>query len=258
MVRPKKQLGQHFLTDPTIASRIVRALETDPGDPVVEVGPGTGILTGPLLERDIRLFPVEVDPESTRYLKNRWPGLSESLIEKDFLQVDLEELVPGTLHIIGNFPYNISSQILFRILEYRQKVDKVVCMLQKEVAERISASPGNKDYGILSVLLQAYFQVELLFRVKPGSFFPPPRVQSAVIRLKRNQTSSLPCNEQLFFRLVKTTFQQRRKMIRNSIQSILLHLDHSFELLSRRPEQLNVEEFIELTQWVESQFPQSP
>jgi len=253
MVRPKKHLGQHFLTDPSIAARIVEALHPGSGDTVVELGPGTGVLTGLLVEKDIRLLPVEIDGESVIYLKKQWPGLANQIIEEDFLKMDIEKHITGHFHLIGNFPYNISSQIFFRVLQYRQLVPSVVCMIQKEVASRIASPPGSREYGILSVLLQAYFDINYLFTVKPGSFFPPPRVNSGVIKLIRNQTINLPCNEKLFFEVVKSTFNQRRKMIRNSIKSILLNLDGDFELLSKRPEQLGVPEFIELTNWVESQ-----
>ena len=253
MVRPKKHLGQHFLTDPSIAARIVNSLQVPSGDTVLEIGPGTGVLTELLLEKEIRLLPVEIDHESVAHLKQKWPGLEDRILEKDFLKMDLSEHVTGPFHIIGNFPYNISSQIFFRALEYRQQVTTVVCMIQKEVAWRIASPPGSREYGILSVLLQAYYKIEYLFSVKPGSFFPPPRVTSGVIRLSRNHTVSLPCDEKLFVKVVKATFNQRRKMIRNSIKSILLNLDSDHELLSKRPEQLGVPEFIELTNWVESQ-----
>ncbi len=253
MVRPKKHLGQHFLTDPSIAGRIVDSLQVPSGDTVLEIGPGTGVLTALLLDKEIHLLPVEIDRESVVHLKQKWPELEDRIIEQDFLKMNIGEYIPGPFHIIGNFPYNISSQIFFRVLEYRQQVPTVVCMLQKEVAMRIASPPGSRAYGILSVLLQAYYNIEMLFTVKPGSFFPPPRVTSGVIRLTRNQTVSLGCDEKLFVKVVKTTFNQRRKMIRNSIKSILLNLDSDFELLSKRPEQLGVPEFIELTNWVESQ-----
>lgn len=254
MVRPKKHLGQHFLTDPSIAGRIVNSLQVPPGDTVLEIGPGKGILTEHLLEKEIRLLPVEIDQESVDHLKQRWPVLEDQILARDFLKMNLSEHIPGPFHIIGNFPYNISSQIFFRVLEYRQQVSTVVCMLQKEVAMRIASPPGSREYGILSVLLQSYYKIEYLFTVKPGSFFPPPKVKSGVIRLTRNNTRSLACNEELFIKLVKTTFNQRRKMIRNSIKSILLNLDSDFELLSKRPEQLGVPEFIELSNWLESQL----
>jgi len=252
MVRPKKHLGQHFLTDPSIAARIVEALPTAPGDTVVEIGPGTGVLTSLLLERDIRIIPIEIDGESVTYLKQQWPQLTDLIIEADFLKINMEEHLSGSYHLIGNFPYNISSQIFFRVLQYRQQIPTVVCMIQKEVANRIASPPGSREYGILSVLLQAYYDINYLFTVKPGSFFPPPRIHSGVLMLRRNQTMKLPCNEKLFFEVVKSTFNQRRKMIRNSIKSILLNLDDDFELLSKRPEQLGVREFIKLTNWVET------
>ena len=253
MVRPKKHLGQHFLTDPSIAGRIVDSLNALSGDTVLEIGPGTGVLTRLLLEKDIRLLPVEIDNESVIHLKQNWPELEDLIIEKDFLKMNIDEHIKGPFHVIGNFPYNISSQIFFRVLEYRQRVPSVVCMIQKEVASRIASPPGSKEYGILSVLLQAFYDITYQFTVKPGSFFPPPKVTSGVIQLTRNQKVTLPCDEKLFFKVVKNTFNQRRKMIRNSIKSILLNLDDDFELLSLRPEQLGVPEFVELTNWVESQ-----
>ena len=254
MVHPKKYLGQHFLTDPGIAARIAGSLKSDSDTAVLEIGPGKGILTEHLLERGLRrLVPVEIDPEAAAFLRQRWPGLENELLEKDFLRLDLARLEEEKMAVIGNFPYNISSQIFFHILEYKNTVVEIVCMLQKEVAERLVSPPGSKQYGILSVLLQAYYTAEYLFRVKPGSFFPPPKVQSGVIRLSRNTRQSLPCDESLFKKIVKTTFQQRRKTIRNSLRTILLNLNGDNELLSKRPEQLSVEEFVALTNWVERQ-----
>lgn len=253
MIKPKKHLGQHFLTDRSVAKRIVDALDIPLDAQVLEIGPGTGILTGFLGGKQIRFKMVEVDPEAIDLLNHQWPELETAIVRGDVLRLDLHALFQGPFHVIGNFPYNISSQIFFRILEYRDQVRSVVCMIQKEVAKRITAPPGSKDYGILSVLLQAYYHTESLFSVKPGSFFPPPKVTSAVIRLTRNRTRQLTCNEQLFSRVVKATFNQRRKMIRNSLRSILLHLDSDFALLGKRPEQLGVSEFVELTHWVESQ-----
>ncbi len=254
MVRPKKHLGQHFLTDHSIAARITDALPAKKGDTVVEVGPGKGVLTGPLLEKEYRLIPVEVDRESVEYLIRQWPGLKQSIIHGDILKLEMNSHLPDSFHLIGNLPYNISSQIFFRVLEYRQQIRSVVCTVQKEVADRICSPPGSKEYGILSVLLQAFFDTKYLFTVKPGSFFPPPRVTSGVIRLTRNRTLGLACDEKLFFRVVKTLFNQRRKTIRNSIKSILLNLEGDSELLSKRPEQLGVPDFVELTRWVESRL----
>ena len=206
------------------------------------------------MEREIHLLPVEIDPESVSYLRQKWPELRDQVIEDDFLKMNFDDYISGPFHVIGNFPYNISSQIFFRVLEYRDRIPSIVCMIQREVAGRIASPPGSREYGILSVLLQAYYHIEYLFTVKPGSFFPPPRVTSGVIRLSRNSTDKLPCDERLFFRVVKTTFNQRRKMIRNSVKSILLNLNSDFDLLSKRPEQLGVQEFIDLTNWIESQL----
>jgi 16S rRNA (adenine1518-N6/adenine1519-N6)-dimethyltransferase len=253
MVRPKKHLGQHFLTDPSIAERIVSLLPEDKDKVVMEIGPGTGILTDKLLKTEMtRFIPVEIDEESVVYLVNKYPILKNSIVHEDFLRMDDSYFSEGPLHIIGNFPYNISSQIFFRILEQRRNVRSVICMLQKEVADRIVASPGSKTYGILSVLLQAFYTAKLKFNVKPGSFFPPPSVTSSVIMLTRNNTIQLDCNESLFFRIVKTTFNQRRKTIRNSLKTILLTLGDENELLQKRPEQLSVAEFVALTNFVES------
>ena len=255
MVHPKKHLGQHFLTDPSIAERIVKLLPEDEANIVMEIGPGKGILTDYLIRRNIKkLIPVEIDSESVTYLIRKYPELKETMIGEDFLKMDENFFHEDGLHIIGNFPYNISSQIFFRVLEQRQHIQSVVCMIQKEVAERIVAPPGSKTYGILSVLLQAFYDTRLRFNVKPGSFFPPPKVTSSVITLNRNETQKLDCNEKLFFRVVKTTFNQRRKTIRNSLRTILLTLGDENELLSKRPEQLGVEEFVTLTNFVESRM----
>ena len=243
-VRPKKSLGQHFLKDEGIASAIVGALDR-PGQ-VLEVGPGMGVLTRYLLERDdIDLKVVEIDGESVRYLLEHHPSLSPRLYEADFLKLPLEKVFGGEFSIIGNFPYNISSQIFFKVLDYRASVPEVVCMIQKEVAERIAEPPGTKTYGILSVLLQAWYDIEYLFTVGEGSFVPPPKVKSAVIRLKRNSRQTLDCDEALFKSIVKTTFGLRRKTIRNSIRPICSDPDLPF--LDARPEQLSVEDFVKLT-----------
>ena len=248
-VRPKKALGQHFLTDQGIAQAIVAALRHR--GPVLEVGPGTGVLTQYLLrEKDMQLKVVEIDPESVRWLLEHYPALAPSLYEADFLRMDLTRLFPGEFAVIGNFPYNISSQIFFKILEVRDHVPEVVCMIQKEVAERLAEGPGSKTYGILSVLLQAWYDIEYLFTVGDGSFVPPPKVKSAVIRLTRNGRTSLGCDETLFKTVVKTTFNQRRKTIRNSLKPVMASLPQLpsyIPYLDARPEQLSVEEFVALT-----------
>jgi len=251
MVHPKKRLGQHFLTDPSIAERIVSSLEVVPEDAVVEIGPGKGILTQFLMKKDIRLIPVEIDRESVAYLLKKWPALEEEMLEADILKLNWSEELPESMHIIGNFPYNISSQIFFKVLENKDQVNRVVCMLQKEVALRLVSPPGSKAYGILSVLLQAFFDISYLFSVKPGSFFPPPKVQSGVIILERNKRAKLDCDEKLFFSVVKQTFNHRRKTIRNSLKTKLLNLDTDSILLTKRPEQLTVSEFVELTKLVQ-------
>jgi 16S rRNA (adenine1518-N6/adenine1519-N6)-dimethyltransferase len=249
-VRPKKALGQHFLTDQSVAQAIVASLQSR--GPVLEVGPGTGVLTKYLLqEPDIELKVVELDSESVRYLLEHYPKLAPNMYEADFLKLDLRKLFPDCFAIIGNFPYNISSQIFFKVLDYRDQVPEVVCMIQKEVAERMAAGPGSKTYGILSVLMQAWYDIEYLFTVGEGAFLPPPKVKSAVIRLTRNGRGALDCDEELFKRVVKTTFNQRRKTIRNSLKPILStlpNLPDYIPYLYARPEQLSVEEFVELTQ----------
>jgi len=252
MVRPKKSLGQHFLKDRNIAMKIVDALRPT-SLPVIEIGPGTGVLTQFLLERkDIRLTLVEIDRDSVVYLQQHYPLLKDRLVEGDFLELDITRIIDGDFVIIGNFPYNISSQIFFKVLDHRNRVKEVVCMLQKEVAERIAAPHGTKVYGILSVLLQAYYDIELLFKVPPGVFFPPPKVMSAVIRLRRNKRERLDCDENLFQKVVKQAFQMRRKTLRNALKSLNLQPSVSaLSLLDNRPEQLAVEEFIALTHLIE-------
>jgi len=267
-VKAKKELGQHFLKDQEIAARIVQALmekakENGIGS-VLEVGPGTGVLTSFLVkEPGISLKLAEIDNESVRYLRIYYPSLGDSLIEGDFLRMDLSGFFPGQFAVIGNFPYNISSQIFFKVLEYRERVPLVVGMLQKEVAERLASPPGNKHYGILSVLLQAWYDIEYLFTVGENSFIPPPKVKSAVIRLKANNRKDLGCDQVLFKKVVKATFNQRRKTIRNSMKSLLSSMDatgkvyeivkeSNSNLLSLRPEQLSVEQFAELTNLIAS------
>ena len=248
-VRPKKALGQHFLTDQSVAQAIVAALRSH--GPVLEVGPGTGVLTRHLLDNpDLQLKVVEIDGESVRYLLEHYPRLAPALYEADFLKLDLTKLFPADFALIGNFPYNISSQIFFKVLDCRAQIPEVVCMFQKEVAERLAAGPGSKTYGILSVLLQAWYDIEYLFTVGEGAFLPPPKVKSAVIRLTRNVRTSLDCDEDLFRKVVKTTFNQRRKTIRNSLKPILStlpKLPDCIPYLDARPEQLSVEAFVELT-----------
>ncbi len=255
-VRPKKQLGQHFLTDQSIARRIVESLRADRCPTVLEVGPGMGVLTAYLLQRgEITLHAAEVDPESVEYLRQHYPQLTPRLLDGDFLQMDLGKLFPQGVSIIGNFPYNISSQIFFKVLEFRDLVPEVVGMLQREVAVRLAEPPGSRDYGILSVFLQAFYDIEYLFTVSESVFNPPPKVKSGVIRLTRNRVEKLDCDEALFMKVVKGTFNQRRKMIRNSLRSAFPGLgteEHPF--FERRPETLGVAEFVELTRWVQEQL----
>lgn len=249
-VKPKKYLGQHFLKDQNIARKIVDNLGTSTTD-VLEVGPGMGVLTRYLLQRpEFNVNVVEIDSESVDFLRRNFPELKDHIIAQDFLKVDIPSFFPGNFSIIGNFPYNISSQIFFRVLEFRQQVPEVVGMVQKEVAERISAGPGSKTYGILSVLLQAFYRIEYLFTVSEQVFVPPPKVKSAVIKLVRNQVTKLPCNETLFFKVVKTAFNQRRKMLRNSLKELCNVLPAEFA--EKRPEQLSVVDFIALTTGIEN------
>jgi 16S rRNA (adenine1518-N6/adenine1519-N6)-dimethyltransferase len=250
-VRPKKALGQHFLKDRTIAQRIAATLTGSGYDSVLEIGPGMGVLTEFLIERGFRDFRViEIDDESVRYLRERFPGF-HNIIEADFLKTGPDDLFSGKYAITGNFPYNISSQIFFKVLESRGKVAEVTGMLQKEVAERICATPGSRTYGILSVLLQAYYSTEYLFTVGSNVFNPPPKVQSGVIRLVRNGTAQLDCDEALFFRVVKAGFNQRRKTLRNSIKSAFRLERDDYRDFGLRPEQLGTDAFVELTRWIE-------
>jgi len=250
-VKAKKFLGQHFLTDESVARRIVESLSPDTTQ-LLEIGPGMGVLTKYLLERAQTDFrAVELDRESVAWLHSHYPSLQ--VIEGDFLKMDLDSLFTPPFSIIGNFPYNISSQILFRVYECRNSVSEVVGMFQKEVAERVAAKPGSKTYGILSVLLGAFYHIEYLFTVSESVFNPPPKVKSAVIRLLRNRVDSLPCDEVLFARVVKAGFNQRRKTLRNALRSASLPIEQTPEsLLSKRAEQLSVEDFITLTQNIES------
>ena len=248
-VRAKKHLGQHFLKDENIAANIVDALpKYKTPHHVIEVGPGMGVLTKYLIKLpNINLKVAEIDWDSVAYLKTNYPALSDSIIEKDFLQLNLAEIFDGPLAVIGNYPYNISSQILFKALENKQQVDCCIGMFQKEVAERIAAPKGSKTYGILSVLCQAFYTVEYLFTVHENVFIPPPKVKSAVIRLIRRDTIDIECNHVLFFRVVKTAFNQRRKTLRNALKPILNGATITTDLLEKRAEQLGVGEFVVLT-----------
>jgi 16S rRNA (adenine1518-N6/adenine1519-N6)-dimethyltransferase len=254
MVRPKKFLGQHFLKDKQTAQRIVDALHLDKEiNHVVEIGPGTGVLTQWLVANpkvDLKL--IEIDRESVSYLNDNYPELRERIIQGDFLELDLDNLFNENFSVIGNFPYNISSQIFFRILDHRNRVNQVVCMIQKEVAERIVAKEGSKTYGILSVLLQTYYNIEMLFKVPPGVFFPPPKVMSAVIRLERNERKELECNEEFYRKVVKQAFQNRRKTLRNALKPLNLQASIlSLDILDKRAEQLSVQQFISLTKTIQ-------
>ena len=270
LVRPKKALGQHFLVDLNIARNIVNALGTD-HDVVIEVGAGMGVLTQYLIENQLdKLQVVEIDKESVEFLKKKFPELEGHLTLGDFLKQDLTSFRPepiggaekspaiegdsstalgmtgGDVAVIGNFPYNISSQIFFQILKYRNNVSECVGMIQKEVAERLAAGPGSKTYGILSVLLQAWYDIEYLFTVHENVFNPPPKVKSAVIRLKRNNVKELGCDEKLFVTVVKQAFNQRRKTLRNSLRSLIPVEIIENKIFNKRPEQLSVQEFVEL------------
>lgn len=253
-VRAKKHLGQHFLTDLNIAQQTVDAFNTEQKfSKTLEVGPGMGVLTNILLERnDLDLHIVDIDRESIAFLKEKGKLPEDKIIESDFLQMDLSQLFSGeAFGIIGNFPYNISTQILFKALEYKDRVIEVVGMFQKEVAERIASPEGSKVYGITSVLLQAYFNIDYLFTVNEDVFDPPPKVKSAVIRLRRNDTFKLSCNEKRFTSIVKMAFNQRRKTMRNSLKSIIPEELKEREIFNKRPEQLSVNEFVELTNLLE-------
>lgn len=263
-VRPKKQLGQHFLTDQEVAQKIANTVDACPGLPILEVGPGMGVLTQYLLPKGRPVKVVEIDTESVAYLKEHMPQLGEDILEDDFLRMPLDRIFSGDPFVLtGNYPYNISSQIFFRMLEYRDLIPCCTGMIQREVALRMAAAPGSRTYGILSVLLQAWYDIEYLFTVDEHVFCPPPKVKSAVIRLTRNSVTSLPCQEALFRRVVKTTFNQRRKTLRNNIRPLLTQIDTeqtgkgiqpkdhtewlAQPLFQKRPEQLSVQDFIQLT-----------
>jgi 16S rRNA (adenine1518-N6/adenine1519-N6)-dimethyltransferase len=251
MITPKKNLGQHFLKDRDIASKIAGTLTGSGYNSVLEIGPGTGILTEFLIERRFPDFRViEIDNESVYYLKQKFPGLKD-IIRGDFLKLVIDECFTDKLAVIGNFPYNISSQILFKVLNQKDKIIEVCGMFQKEVAERICSSPGSKTYGILSVLIQAYYSTEYLFTVPEYVFLPPPKVKSGMIRLRRNQVTRLGCDESLFFRVVKASFNQRRKIIRNSVKAAFQLREEDYRDFGLRPEQLSVDQFVELTNWID-------
>ncbi|MFK6999614.1 16S rRNA (adenine(1518)-N(6)/adenine(1519)-N(6))-dimethyltransferase RsmA [Flavobacterium oreochromis] len=253
-VRAKKHLGQHFLNDENIAGKIADALTLEGYNKVLEIGPGMGVLTKYLLDKPIDTYVIEIDTESVEYLKTHYLKLSNKILSEDFLRYDLTKVFGNeSLAIIGNFPYNISSQIVFKVLEMRNQIPEFAGMFQKEVAERICEKKGSKTYGILSVLTQAFYETEYLFTVSEFVFTPPPKVKSGVMRMRRKEDYHLPCNEKLFFNVVKTAFNQRRKTLRNSLKSFNLsdHLrqDSIFDL---RPEQISVEQFIELTQKIQA------
>jgi 16S rRNA (adenine1518-N6/adenine1519-N6)-dimethyltransferase len=250
-VYAKKNLGQHFLKDEETARKIAGTLTGTGYNSVLEIGPGMGILTSYLLERKFKDFRVvEIDNESVHYLKARFPELNE-IIRGDFLALDIESIFDEKFAVIGNFPYNISTQILFRVLQSRDKVVEICGMFQKEVAERICSAPGSRVYGIISVLLQAFYTTEYLFTVSEKVFSPPPKVKSGVIRLVRNNVKNLDCDEALFSRVVKAGFNQRRKTLRNSIRSAFRLKNEEFRYFNLRPEQLSVDQFVEMTRWVE-------
>ncbi|RDV11818.1 16S rRNA (adenine(1518)-N(6)/adenine(1519)-N(6))-dimethyltransferase RsmA [Pontibacter diazotrophicus] len=253
-VSPKKHLGQHFLVDQNIATKIVEQLTLHHGvKDVLEIGPGMGVLTQYLLQHpEYRTTVLDIDRESIAYLQVHFPVLGDRIISADFLKTDLSSLFPGKFAIIGNFPYNISSQIFFKVLEHHNVVPEVVCMLQKEVAERLASPPGSKAYGILSVLLQAYYTIDYKFTVSEHVFHPPPKVKSAVISLVRNKVEKLDCNEQLFKQVVKLGFGTRRKTLRNSLRSFNLPAEVTTQpVFDKRAEQLSVQDFVALTQLIE-------
>lgn len=253
-VKAKKHLGQHFLRDLHACERIADLLSGFGNYRyVLEIGPGMGVLTQFLLRKpEYEVHVVEIDTESVAYLKEHYPELAPRIHGRDFLRWDLSDFAPdASFAVIGNFPYNISSQIFFKILEHRDRIPEVGCMLQKEVAQRIAAPPGGKEYGILSVLLQAFYHIKYHFTVPPGAFDPPPKVQSGVIRLQRNETAQLDCDEKLFFQVVKTAFNQRRKTLRNALKPLGVPIEHP--LLDLRAERLGVAEFVELTRLIQKQ-----
>ena len=247
-VRAKKHLGQHFLKDLGIARDIAHSLSLNNYSKLLEVGPGMGVLTQFLIPLDTETFVIEIDKESVSYLKKHYPELDNHLIEGNFLKLPLQEIFKEPIAIIGNFPYNISSQILFKAIDHKDLIPEIVGMFQKEVAERVVSPPGSKKYGVISVLLQCYYDVEYLFTVDETVFDPPPKVKSAVIRLRRNDRNKLDCDEEKFIQVVKTAFSQRRKTLRNALKSLnLVDENSASQYLSLRAEQLSVENFMNLT-----------
>lgn len=253
-VKPKKNLGQHFLTDETISKRIAdQYRHFQDLNNVLEIGPGMGAMTKYLIQDEkINLYVMEIDTESVDYLHQNFPALEGRVLSDDFLKYDISTIFNGEpFAVVGNFPYNISSQILFRCLDFKEYIPEIMGMFQKEVAERVAKGPGSKQYGIISVLLQAYYDIEYCFTVDEHVFNPPPKVKSGVIRLTRNNRLTLPCDEKLFKQIVKACFNQRRKMIRNTIKQFVKDQKIESEFLTQRPEQLSVDDFILLTQQVE-------
>lgn len=258
-VKPKKNLGQHFLTDLNVAKRIADTVDTCPNIPILEIGPGMGVLTQYLVEKHRDVKAVEIDKESVAYLNEAFPILHDNIVRADFLQMNLEDIFSGKQFVLtGNYPYDISSQIFFKMLDNKNLIPCCTGMIQREVALRIAAQPGNKTYGILSVLIQAWYDVEYLFTVDEDVFNPPPKVKSAVIRMTRNNVSKLNCDEILFKRLVKTVFNQRRKMLRVSLRQMIPNKVHENfydqEVMTKRPEQLTIAQFVELTNMVEAEM----
>lgn len=252
MVKPKKYLGQHFLKDQNIAKKIVECFKAKNSEVILEIGPGTGVLTKYLMQRENESYFIEIDRESVDYLKTQYPEIALKIIFNDILKQDLSEITQKQIAVIGNFPYNISSRILFKVMDNKAKITELVGMFQKEVAERIVSKPGSKVYGILSVLIQAFYDAEYLFTVNENVFDPPPKVKSGVIRLTRKENFDLNCNETLFFKIVKTAFNQRRKVLRNSLKVFQGINECGEELMRLRPEQLSFRDFIFITRTLEN------
>ncbi len=260
LVKPKKNLGQHFLTDLNIARQIADTVDACPDIPVLEIGPGMGVLTQYLVEKPREVKAVEIDTESVAFLYDKFPKLRENILGEDFLLMDLTKVFDGKQFVLtGNYPYDISSQIFFKMLEYKDLIPCCTGMIQREVAQRMAAAPGSKTYGILSVLIQAWYDVEYLFTVDENVFNPPPKVKSAVIRMTRNDVTDIGCDEKLFKRVVKTVFNQRRKMLRVSLRQIFntgkpTNGFYEQDIMTKRPEQLSIAQFVELTNMVEAQL----